>query len=101
MTSRRACLLEPKKLRYPRKPNHKAHYTKEDWRTHGNLQALRSMRMQLLADAIEGTDNAERIIARAKKKIGRDKVIPPERYKEIWKMAKKKNGKNYRKRARR
>ena len=65
----RACLLEPRKLQYPRKPNHKAHYTKEDWRTHGNLQALRSMRMQLLADAIEGTDNAERVISRAKRKI--------------------------------
>jgi hypothetical protein len=86
----RACLLEPKKLRYPWKLNHKARYTKEDWRIHGNLQALRSMRMQLLADAIEGTDSAERIIARAKKKMRRDKVIPPERYKEIWKMAKKK-----------
>ena len=86
----RACLLEPRKLQYPRKPNHKAHYTKEDWRTHGNLQALRSMRMQLLADAIEGTDNAERVISRAKRKIGKDTVIPPERYKEIWKMAEKK-----------
>jgi hypothetical protein len=81
--------LEPKTLQYSRKPNHKAHYTKEYWRTHENLQALRSMRMQLLADAIEETDNAERIIARAKKKGGRDKAIPPERYNEIWKMAKK------------
>ena len=77
----RACLLEPKKLQYPRKPNHKAHYTKEDWRTHGNLQALRSMRMQMLADAIEGTDNAERVIARAKRKIGKATMIPLERYK--------------------
>ena len=46
--------------------------------------------MQLLADAIEGTDNAERVIPRAKRKIGKDTVIPPERYKEIWKMAEKK-----------
>ena len=58
----RACLLEPKQLQYPWKPNHKAHYTKEDWRTHRNLQALRSMRMQMLADAIEGTNDTERVI---------------------------------------
>ena len=50
----RACLLEPTQLQYPRKHNHKAHYTKEDRRTHGNLQAPRSMKTQMLADAIEG-----------------------------------------------
>ena len=50
--------------------------------------------MQMLADAIslEGTNNEERAIARVKKKMGKGAVISPERYnyKEIWKMAEKK-----------
>ena len=51
-----------------------------------------SMRMQMLADAIEGTGNAEssRVVTTAKRKIEKDTVIPPERYTEIWKMDERK-----------
>jgi len=48
---------------------------------------MRSMRIQMLADAIDGRDNAERLIAKAKRKIVKDTVMILERYKDAWKMA--------------
>ena len=65
----RSCLQESKRMQYPRKPNHKEHYTSDDWDVHGDLSALRSMRIQMLADALEGRRNGERLVARAKRKI--------------------------------
>ena len=69
------CLQEPKQMQYPRKPNHKDHYTSDDWKVHGNLSALRSMRIQMLADAMEGRSNGERLVARAKRKIIQSKIV--------------------------
>jgi hypothetical protein len=74
---------------YPRKPNHKDHYTSDDWKIHGNLSALRSMRIQMLADAMEGRSNGERLAARAKRRIVRSKVVFQDQYNYLWKLAKK------------
>ena len=87
----RACLLEPKQMMYPRKPNHKDHYTSEDWKVHGNLSAMRSMRIQMLADAIEGRDNSERLVARAKRRIVKASVVFSDQYAHMWRLAKRKN----------
>ena len=48
----RATILEPKTMEYPKRPKARRHYTSEDWRTHKHLQALRSIRVQVLTDAI-------------------------------------------------
>jgi hypothetical protein len=67
----RSCLQEPKQMKYPRKPNHKDHYTSDDWKVHGNIIALRSMRIRMLADVMKGRSNGERLVARAKS-VSRD-----------------------------
>ena len=85
----RACLQEPKRMQYPKKPNHKGHYTSDDLEVHGNLSALRSMRIQMLADAMEGRSNGEGLVARAKRKIVRSTVVFQDQYDYIWKLAKK------------
>ena len=68
----RSCLQEPKQMQGTL---HKEHYTSDDWDVHGNLSALRSMRIQMLADALEGRSNGERLVARAKRKIVKQKVV--------------------------
>ena len=76
----RSCLQEPKQMQYPRKPNHKVHHPSDDWNVHGNLSALRSMRIQMLADAMEGRSNGERLVARAKIEIVKSKIAFQDQY---------------------
>ena len=76
-------------MQYPRKPNHKEHYTSDDWNVHGNLSALRSMRIQMLADAMVGRSNGEHLVARAKRKIVKSKITFQDQYNYMGKLAKK------------
>ena len=70
----RSCLQEPKQMQGTL---HKEHYTSDDWDVHGNLSALRSMRIQMLADALEGSRGGRtfNLVARAKRKIAKQKVV--------------------------
>ena len=80
----RATILEPKTMEYPKRPKARRHYTAEDWRTHKHLQALRSIRVQVLTDAIGHIRTSERVMQRTKKKIGHCTVIDKQRYKRLW-----------------
>ena len=80
----RATILEPKTMEYPKRPKARRHYTSEDWRTHKHLQALRSIRVQVLTDAIGHIRTSERVMQRTKRKISRCTVIDKQRYKRLW-----------------
>ena len=82
----RSCLQEPKQMQGTL---HKEHYTSDDWDVHGNLSALRSMRIQMLADALEGRSNGERSAVRAIRKIVKQKIVFQDQYDYLWKLAKK------------
>ena len=47
------------------------------------------MRIQMLADAMEGRSNRERLVARAERKIVQSKVVFKDQYSYMWKLAKK------------
>ena len=65
----RATILEPETMEYPKRPKARRHYTSGDWRTHKHLQALRSMRVQVLTDAIGHIRTSERVMQRTKRKV--------------------------------
>ena len=84
----RATILAPTTMEYPKKPKVRKHYTAEDWHTYRHLQALRSLRIQVLVDAIGHVQTSERAMQRAKKKIRDCTVIDKQRYKGLWLMFK-------------
>ena len=84
----RATILEPKTMEYPKRPKARRHYTSGDWRTHKHLQALRSIRVQVLTDAIGHIRTSERVMQRTKRKISHCTVIDIQRYKRLWTLLK-------------
>ena len=63
--------------RYSIQPKRDTVCATEDCRTHGGAQPMGSMRIQMLADATDGRDNAKGLIAKANRKIVKDTVVTP------------------------
>jgi hypothetical protein len=81
-------LLKPTTMVYPKKPKHRKHYTKEDWKAYENLQSIRGFRLRTLADAMEGQCINEKSARKAQKRIVECEPLGHTACQKLWELAK-------------
>lgn len=87
-------VLEEETITYPKRPNHKKHYTTSDWRIQQNLQNLRHLIINIRMETLSGNnyEDHSNCVDKTRNKIKYDKADPVRKaeYQRMWNRLKTK-----------
>ena len=87
-------VLEEETIIYPKRPNHKKHYSSSDWRIQQNLQNLRHLIINIRMETLSGNnyEDHSNCVDKTRNKIKYDKADPVKKaeYQRMWNRLKTK-----------
>ena len=71
-------VLEEETIEYPKRPNHKKHYSSSDWKIHQNLQNIRHLIINIRMETLSGNnyEDHSNCVDKTRNKIKYDKADP-------------------------